>query len=877
MKIHRVTIRNYRGVEDSTVEFADTGVTVIVGDNEVGKSSLIEAIELIFEYQHNSTAQIVRAVKPVDKDVGAEVELDVSMGPYRFTYKKRFNRDHLTELHIQKPTPQNLTGREAHDRVNQILGETTDVDLFWALRLQQGVALEQADVSDDGTLGAALDRAAGREVAGDVEHSLYGRVENEYTKYWTMRGQPNSEFRSYGEGKEKVQLEVDQLSSELKTLDELVQSAESSLNEIGALEPRLSEQQTLVLELEQARNTVLHKERDVGQLSMQNELKASEFSRAKDNAHTRANLKAVVEHEESALERLRSDQENLTPSLEAAQNAFDETDRLWSEVKAKADEAASLAKVREDDFDHQRNLFDLVTMEERRDRILDAKQQLQQAEAFLADCNISDKELEAIEEAQTTLFRAEAALAGEGAQLNFISRGVLDLEINGVIQNLAPGDEVREIITEPFLLRIPDVADIAINPGTSSLPSRTNFEEATAQLNAKLADSGVKSLEEARKLNRERASTEEILSHAEDGIERDCRDLTFDQLQGRLQALKSKASTYATERSATEPMPDNFDEAQEWRGAARQKHKQGVTEVTESEGERSSAEEVLRQMKEKEREVELQQRSAEGKLSGARSALIEARDAIADVALQALLLQAQQDASTAKELHATESKALEVLNPEGILAEYETAVGVEKRMRENLEEIRLEFRDTGTRLLVKGEEGLQSKHDHAQSQLEHASSVYERVSERAQAVRLLNEIMTRHRDQARSEYLTPLTEKIVSLGKIVFGPTFSVEVGDDLRISRRTLSGKTIDFKELSTGAREQLGILSRLACASIAAEDGGVPFILDDALGWSDPTRLQRIGAALTVGSRDCQVIALTCTPGRYEQVDAKKIISLP
>ena len=300
-------------------------------------------------------------------------------------------------------------------------------------------------------------------------------------------------------------------------------------------------------------------------------------------------------------------------------------------------------------------------------------------------------------------------------------------------------------------------------------------------------------------------------------------------------------------------------------------------EATEFEGGRSSDEEVLLQLKEKERELELQQRTAEGRASGARTALKEARKTVSDADVQEFLQQAQDKASTAEERYTTEKKALEALNPEGVHAEYETAVGVEKRMREKLDDIRGKLRDARTSLRVKGEEGLQSKYDHARSEHDHASSVFERVDARAQAVRLLNDTLTHHREQARSAYLAPLKEKIERLGKIVFGPTFSVGIGDDLRISHRTLDRITIDFEDLSSGAREQLGILSRLACASIAAEDGGVPFIIDDALGWTDPDRLQRIGAALTVGSRDCQVIAITSTPGRYQYVDAKKVIRLP
>ena len=43
---------------------------------------------------------------------------------------------------------------------------------------------------------------------------------------------------------------------------------------------------------------------------------------------------------------------------------------------------------------------------------------------------------------------------------------------------------------------------------------------------------------------------------------------------------------------------------------------------------------------------------------------------------------------------------------------------------------------------------------------------------------------------------------------------------------------------------------------------------ILDDALGWSDPSRLQRMGAAINAAGCDRQIIILTCTPGRYAHV---------
>ena len=54
------------------------------------------------------------------------------------------------------------------------------------------------------------------------------------------------------------------------------------------------------------------------------------------------------------------------------------------------------------------------------------------------DCKIDEELLAEIEEAQSTLYRTEAVLAGEGAQLHFVSHTVQDVEVNGVFQKLAP-------------------------------------------------------------------------------------------------------------------------------------------------------------------------------------------------------------------------------------------------------------------------------------------------------------------------------------------------------------------------------------------------------------------------------------------------------
>ena len=55
MKVHRIRLRDYKGVDDVEVEFALDGVTIIEGPNEVGKTSLAEALTLVLEQLDSSS------------------------------------------------------------------------------------------------------------------------------------------------------------------------------------------------------------------------------------------------------------------------------------------------------------------------------------------------------------------------------------------------------------------------------------------------------------------------------------------------------------------------------------------------------------------------------------------------------------------------------------------------------------------------------------------------------------------------------------------------------------------------------------------------------------------------------------------------------
>jgi uncharacterized protein YhaN len=176
-----------------------------------------------------------------------------------------------------------------------------------------------------------------------------------------------------------------------------------------------------------------------------------------------------------------------------------------------------------------------------------------------------------------------------------------------------------------------------------------------------------------------------------------------------------------------------------------------------------------------------------------------------------------------------------------------------------------------------GADGLHGQLTAAEQELAAAEDELEAYLKRANAARVLFEAMKRHRDAAKENYAGPLRQQIEALGKLAYGTDFGVELSDDLRVVRRTQKGITLDVAQLSTGAREQLSVLTRLACASLVSEGGGAPLVLDDIFGWADPKRLKSLGPVLARAAGNTQVLLFTCTPGRFDSVSPARVISLP
>src|ERR1700734_3056853 len=150
---------------------------------------MVEALDLLLESRDRSTKKEVKQVKPTHADVGSEVTAEISTGPYRFVYHKRFHKKCETQLTVLEPRREQHSGDEAHDRVQAMLTETVDTELWHAQRVLQAASTAAVNLSGCNALTRALDVAAGDAAAlSGTRTPLTQRIERGFGPFFLHTG-----------------------------------------------------------------------------------------------------------------------------------------------------------------------------------------------------------------------------------------------------------------------------------------------------------------------------------------------------------------------------------------------------------------------------------------------------------------------------------------------------------------------------------------------------------------------------------------------------------------------------------------------------------------------------------------------------------------
>ncbi|MER7250288.1 AAA family ATPase [Kribbella sp. NPDC000426] len=915
MRLHSLALRDFRGVKDRIVRFRALGTTVVVGDNEVGKSSLVEAFGLVFELPDDSKSTRIRDIQPVGQDVGPEVTAELSLGGRELTYTKRWLKNRSTELTIVEPDGrrQSWTGREAHNEAERLFHENVDPVLWQTLMVSQGQSLVLPTPADAEPLITAVTAESGTPVDG-ASMPLVTAVEHEYLRYWTPRGKPTGDYARSAKTVSAAELGAAQALQAIEEVQSDIRRAERLNLDLSDVDARLSDHLKSVEELRERKKAT-----DEILLRRDSVRSRAETARARLENHTRTRLDRERLLDE--VERFTKFEAELAAKRADADLVAKTAAEMVQAAEAALAEVVELKDLRRTDVQAaERRVSDLMDRAEldrllgQQTELVDVRARIAAAGTILDRIKVDDAIVAALEDARAAVVEARAALAAGVPEVSVRRLGAEPVELSGTgLDGAVPSelgfDEATEVLVSgELVIGVPGQLEVTVRAGGEAATLRSRVDDAVRREKDLLKKAGVKDVAAARELLRkadtataelnEARRTEKSLTAGGDPGERIAvlsarlgpDDPAEESGKPAVEGVPGQMSLFAefTEfASAHDTLFDDVDEpapaAGDLAGAQRvlEEARDGLAEAERLLADAEFAAAQARKAADEDRS-EAQNARARSELAGERlasavEALEAARAVLDDDGVSAAETEATAEVEAVLEELTVVQEQADAAGADQVAGELTHALAVAKRLQGERDTLRDALRTTEGRLEQSGRDGLATRRDLADLELAAVRAEHDSLERRAEAARRVYETLSRHRAEAQTKYSEPLQTRIESLGRSVYGPSFKVWLDDDLAVAERELDGVRLRVDALSTGAQEQLAIITRLAISHLVSTgEGSVPVIFDDALGWSDKARLRDMGALLGRAGDHGQIIILTCMPDRYEYVPKATFLKL-
>ncbi|MDN6442547.1 MAG: hypothetical protein L0K30_11170 [Acidipropionibacterium jensenii] len=956
MRLHRIHVENFRSIHERTLTLPDCGLVIAEGLNEVGKTSMIEALDLLLDPKLKATSRAGRVAQtqPYGTDLPVVVEAEMTVGGVRLIHSKQFLHQPQARLEFVsgRRAGEVLTGEEATDAMAEIWRGTDDT-LWQALRLMQAGSLEALSLRSSTALTAALDRAIhdqavraqggeGDDVAAPDSASgngaerdgagLLAAVRHEYEQYWTPTGKPGKVLKEAAAKTERLTAELQQATARLAEVDTVVSDLEESQENLedqqkslAALKVSAARDAAALADLEDLEHAVTEATRAEQDAR---HLRDAAVDELKDRRAAVAELADARDAEEDARAAARTALE----AVEAVESQFTEADQAWREAdsaRRKAKEAWDAARRRASELRDQARLERLnqtiTTITALQAEIAEAENRIDTNPATAAGI----KAARAAEQ-KLTAARIRLETASPRMTLSRLAEDAPELRVDGEPIS-GEGDDESRVVDRRTVVEVAEAWRITVVPAADVDDLAHQVEAAERDLAALLDPMRVATVEEARDLLSRRRREEDALTALRQRVARELEDAGAEAegsggtgsgvgagssveagngaeagsgagsvsladliaVRDRITASSALVRETTTEVTMTNTETDAAPGMTDGSEAL-----QGADQSTETPEQADQRADLLESAHEDADLAETTARSARDTVQERRSTAREAasaasstltsshdqvhrlqdrletaREQTSDQALEDAARAAEEQHKDATSRVAAASRELESHSPDQVREAAQASARRLARAGERLVASRGRHAELTGQLRGLDREGRQDRFDEL-SGLAHRSGIESAaLTRRADAARLLHDTLIRHRDEEHRRYLEPFTREVERLGRGVFGRDMAVRVDDSLTVTKRLLNGAWLDWDQLSTGAKEQLGLVVRLATAQLVDPKDGVPVILDDALVYSDRVRTSRVLKEVATGSRNHQVIVLTSAPERYDGLDATRI----
>ncbi len=230
MKLRALELEQFRKF-DRPIRVAGMadGLNLVVGPNEMGKSTLFAALQAVLFERHRSQAQTIKSFQPAAHEgASPRVALDFEIEGARYRIEKRYLRRGGAELAL--PDGRHLHGEAAEEALEVLLGGgqrgarrgAAEASGAWSILWVgqgQSFALPEIAPGAHATLQTALDAEVGEVLGGDHAAALLAVLDQALRELTYRRGQPRGRYREATEELARLQQEIERLAEDRGELE----------------------------------------------------------------------------------------------------------------------------------------------------------------------------------------------------------------------------------------------------------------------------------------------------------------------------------------------------------------------------------------------------------------------------------------------------------------------------------------------------------------------------------------------------------------------------------------------------------------------------------------------------------------------------------
>ena len=885
MKLRKLSVNQFKRftVPTQLGELGD-GLNLVVGPNELGKSTLLDALRAVLFERYSSRARPIMALQNDRSGAAPVVELVFEVNGAEYTLTKRFVKNHYARLRCPDGTV--LEADAAENELRNLLGfaeasnrgaNLESLGMWGVLWVHQGQSFGRPDLPESAlaSLSAGLESEVGMVLGGRRGRELPQVIEQLRGELVTAaRRQPRGEYRdTLDHVSELEQRFSDQQQQKLEiseTLEQL-EAAEARLKRLEDGSQGRIDQEELSEAQDQLGEVKLH---DLQLEAAQSELRIREgrleqAQRAQsERASRRAELKTAQEELHQESERLEELQEQERESLDLLKGLRQAVTSAEADVETAMQSEANC-----------RGILNRITRTSELNNLLSRQKDVETAQERLADAQrqagqiqVTDESLQRIRQTTEIADRASAQLRVAATRINF---DIPSDRLAGIEADGAPLSDPPTTVeaVEPVEITIPDRGRIFIEPAVADRDQLLRAErEARAELHAALGEAGAQSLADAQILRDQRRDLEVTASAARQELDRLVPTGDASTLQPRIEEL----------RRALEALPSKGDTAQlPQRDVAEAALDSLQAELQKARDEERIAREAVEVRAQAVSDLSVEVRTLQN-TADSRAELIERRDerlcsdaeavpdqhlaTASDTAAKAVTEQ-QQTVSELEEKWPTSART----QLEARVSRLETAIRQREKARVDS---RLEIVRLGERIELNDGAGIDEAIEHTQHELEQATRRRDRFERELDVLDLLAGTLSAAESEARERYLAPVVNRVHPYLQMLF-PNAEIGMDEDLNITGMSrLAGYEESFDHLSMGTQEQIAVLVRLAFAEMLIDQGApAAVILDDALVFSDDQRMGLMFDILSHAARRVQILVFTCREQLFEGLGANQL----